>query len=263
MAARGPKVAVLTIDPARRLADSLGLDELGNVPVRVELGEHGRGGGELWATMLDAKATFDEVDRSLCDRREGPATGPRQPHLPADLRRARRLAGVHGDGEALRARRGGRLRPARPRHPAVAERARLPRRPAPGHAVRRGAGDAPVHPPHRLRGPDRRARVLGRLGGPAAGHRRRSDRRPVGVLLGDGGAAQRLSGPRRARRGAARRRADHVPGRHLARRRADRGGRLPARQARRGRLPARGDGRQPRSHDGRARRARGGLSAKP
>ena len=70
MAARGLKVAVLTIDPARRLADSLGLDELGNVPVRVELGEHGRGGGELWATMLDAKATFDEViDRYATDEK--------------------------------------------------------------------------------------------------------------------------------------------------------------------------------------------------
>ena len=68
MAARGLKVAVLTIDPARRLADSLGLAELGNVPVRVELGEHGGGGGELWAMMLDAKATFDEViDRYATD----------------------------------------------------------------------------------------------------------------------------------------------------------------------------------------------------
>ena len=36
MAARGRKVAVLTIDPARRLADSLGLDELGNEPRRVD-----------------------------------------------------------------------------------------------------------------------------------------------------------------------------------------------------------------------------------
>ncbi len=36
MAARGRKVAVLTIDPARRLADSLGLDELDNEPRRVD-----------------------------------------------------------------------------------------------------------------------------------------------------------------------------------------------------------------------------------
>jgi anion-transporting ArsA/GET3 family ATPase len=68
MAARGNKVAVLTIDPAKRLADSLGLPELGNVERRVDPGlfrSEGMdtGGGELWAMMLDAKATFDEVVR--------------------------------------------------------------------------------------------------------------------------------------------------------------------------------------------------------
>ncbi len=68
MAARGKKVAVLTIDPAKRLADSLGLPELGNVERRVDpalFQSEGldTGGGELWAMMLDAKATFDEVVR--------------------------------------------------------------------------------------------------------------------------------------------------------------------------------------------------------
>jgi anion-transporting ArsA/GET3 family ATPase len=58
MARRGRKVAVLTIDPARRLADSLGLPELGNEEHRVE-GDFGD--GELWAMMLDAKRTFDEL----------------------------------------------------------------------------------------------------------------------------------------------------------------------------------------------------------
>jgi anion-transporting ArsA/GET3 family ATPase len=68
MAARGKKVAVLTIDPAKRLADSLGLPELGNEERRVdpklfaEAGIDTRG-GELWAMMLDAKATFDELVR--------------------------------------------------------------------------------------------------------------------------------------------------------------------------------------------------------
>jgi anion-transporting ArsA/GET3 family ATPase len=56
---------VLTIDPAKRLADSLGLRELGNEAKRVdpELFEsHGlEMKGELWAMMLDAKATFDEL----------------------------------------------------------------------------------------------------------------------------------------------------------------------------------------------------------
>ena len=57
MAARGKKVAVLTIDPARRLAEALGLAELGNEERRVEADVQ----GELWAMMLDAKRTFDEL----------------------------------------------------------------------------------------------------------------------------------------------------------------------------------------------------------
>ncbi|HEX5762109.1 MAG TPA: ArsA-related P-loop ATPase [Solirubrobacterales bacterium] len=65
MAARGLKVCVLTIDPAKRLADSLGLEELGNEARRVDpalFADHGlEMEGELWAMMLDAKATFDEL----------------------------------------------------------------------------------------------------------------------------------------------------------------------------------------------------------
>jgi anion-transporting ArsA/GET3 family ATPase len=57
MARRGHKVAVLTIDPAKRLANSLGLPELGNDERRIELDAP----GELWAMMLDAKSTFDEI----------------------------------------------------------------------------------------------------------------------------------------------------------------------------------------------------------
>ena len=57
MAARGKRVAVLTIDPAKRLANSLGLSELGNEERRVEVEVE----GELWAMMLDAKRTFDEL----------------------------------------------------------------------------------------------------------------------------------------------------------------------------------------------------------
>jgi anion-transporting ArsA/GET3 family ATPase len=68
MAARGKKVAVLTIDPAKRLADSLGLPELGNEERQIDpalFAEAGieTQGGELWAMMLDAKATFDELVR--------------------------------------------------------------------------------------------------------------------------------------------------------------------------------------------------------
>ncbi len=65
MAERGKKVCVLTIDPAKRLADSLGLEQLGNEAKRVDpalFAEHGiQIEGELWAMMLDAKATFDEL----------------------------------------------------------------------------------------------------------------------------------------------------------------------------------------------------------
>jgi anion-transporting ArsA/GET3 family ATPase len=67
MAARGMKVCVLTIDPAKRLADSLGLEELGNEARRVDPALFEAQGiemeGELWAMMLDSKATFDELVR--------------------------------------------------------------------------------------------------------------------------------------------------------------------------------------------------------
>ncbi len=72
MAARGAKVAVVTIDPAKRLANALGLEELQNEPRRVEaerLANHGLEiRGELWAMMLDPKRTFDElIDRLASD----------------------------------------------------------------------------------------------------------------------------------------------------------------------------------------------------
>ena len=69
MAAEGRKVAVVTIDPARRLANSLGLDDLGNEPRLVDPAVFEAAGvemkGELWAMMLDAKRTFDEVIERL------------------------------------------------------------------------------------------------------------------------------------------------------------------------------------------------------
>ncbi|MFB6524405.1 ArsA family ATPase [Streptomyces sp. NPDC056401] len=71
-AERGRKVVVLTIDPARRLAQSMGIDSLDNTPRRVQgvqgavgsegsEGSEGSGGGELHAMMLDMKRTFDEI----------------------------------------------------------------------------------------------------------------------------------------------------------------------------------------------------------
>ena len=56
----GRRVVVLTIDPARRLAQSLGLTELDNTP-RPVAGVGTRAGGSLDAMMLDMKRTFDEV----------------------------------------------------------------------------------------------------------------------------------------------------------------------------------------------------------
>ena len=59
-AERGRRVVVLTIDPARRLAQSMGLVELDNTPRPVR-GVDETGGGHLDAMMLDMKRTFDEV----------------------------------------------------------------------------------------------------------------------------------------------------------------------------------------------------------
>jgi len=65
LAARGRRVALVTIDPARRLAEALGLDALGNRPQAVDVDRLGGSGveiqGELAAMMLDAKRTFDEL----------------------------------------------------------------------------------------------------------------------------------------------------------------------------------------------------------
>jgi len=59
-AERGRTVCVLTIDPARRLAQSMGLAELDNTP-RPVAGFDDSAGGSLDAMMLDMKRTFDEV----------------------------------------------------------------------------------------------------------------------------------------------------------------------------------------------------------
>ncbi len=65
LAARGQKVAVVTIDPAARLAAALGLQQLSGEPRRIErqlLAEQGvECKGELWAMMLDTKGTFDDI----------------------------------------------------------------------------------------------------------------------------------------------------------------------------------------------------------
>jgi anion-transporting ArsA/GET3 family ATPase len=65
LARRGQKVAVVTIDPAKRLAGALGLHALEGEPHRVQadhLAAHGiELRGELWAMTLDVKGTFDAL----------------------------------------------------------------------------------------------------------------------------------------------------------------------------------------------------------
>ena len=65
-AERGRKVCVLTIDPARRLAQSMGLTELDNTP-RAVAGVDPAADGSLDAMMLDMKRTFDEIVLSHAD----------------------------------------------------------------------------------------------------------------------------------------------------------------------------------------------------
>jgi anion-transporting ArsA/GET3 family ATPase len=56
-ARQGRRACVVTIDPARRLANAMGLAGLTDSPTRVE----GPWSGELWALMLDTKSTFDAL----------------------------------------------------------------------------------------------------------------------------------------------------------------------------------------------------------
>jgi anion-transporting ArsA/GET3 family ATPase len=59
------RVLVLTVDPARRLATALGLDEFGNTPVQIDPAAFADAGvkvrGEVWVAMLDTKAGWDEL----------------------------------------------------------------------------------------------------------------------------------------------------------------------------------------------------------
>ncbi|WP_425832171.1 ArsA family ATPase [Streptomyces fractus] len=74
-AERGRKVVVLTIDPARRLAQSMGIDSLDNTPRRVKdiAPTDGIEGGELHAMMLDMKRTFDEIVEAHADEERAKA----------------------------------------------------------------------------------------------------------------------------------------------------------------------------------------------
>ena len=172
--------------PPERLADALGLAGLSDTPSRID----GEWPGELWATMLDTTLDVRRPGGQVRgDARAGRAD-PRQPLLPQHRRRPVGDAGVHGDGEALRAARGDRLRPGGGGHAPDAPRSRLPRRPPAPVAVP-GAPPVPhadgAEPGHRPGGERGRAGVpADRLEG---GGRRRGGRRH-GLLpgvRGDGG----------------------------------------------------------------------------
>lgn len=64
----GRRAVVVTIDPAKRLADALGLgdDGIGNQPKQID----GPWPGELWAVMLDTKSTFDDLVTTYSDEPE-------------------------------------------------------------------------------------------------------------------------------------------------------------------------------------------------
>lgn len=63
----GKRVLVLTVDPARRLADALGLEEIGNVVVDVDLGD---APGRLSVGMIDRKASWDELINRVAPSRD-------------------------------------------------------------------------------------------------------------------------------------------------------------------------------------------------
>jgi anion-transporting ArsA/GET3 family ATPase len=71
-ARRGRRAVVVTIDPARRLADALGLaDGLASEPQRIDLdAADAEPAGELWAMMLDTAATFDGIVRANAESDE-------------------------------------------------------------------------------------------------------------------------------------------------------------------------------------------------
>lgn len=103
---RGRRAVVVTIDPARRLADALGVPgSLGNEPVRLPL-DTSAGPGELWAVMLDTEATFDglvsqyasspaQADRILANSFYRSIAG--QLSGTQEYMAAERLLALHGD----------------------------------------------------------------------------------------------------------------------------------------------------------------------
>ena len=154
-AERGRKVVVLTIDPARRLAQSMGIEALDNTP-RPVVGRRRRArAARLDAMMLDMKRTFDEVVESQAtpEKARQILENPFYIALSSSFAGTQEYMAMEKLGQ-IHARRPARrhLRPDRGRHPAVALGAGLPRRPRAALELPR----RPVHPA--AAGPGARAR---------------------------------------------------------------------------------------------------------
>jgi len=83
----GRRTIVCTIDPARRLAQSLGLDALDNSPRRIKVPSAHRRAPELWGMMLDMKSTFDDMilDMTSPERAQQIFANPFYQHVSSTL----------------------------------------------------------------------------------------------------------------------------------------------------------------------------------
>ena len=265
MAQQGLKVAVLTIDPARRLANSLGLPELGQRGAPDRAGRAGRAVGD------DAR----REEHLRRDRRQARAgrrharRGALQPDLQGALDRGRRLAGVHGDGEAPRAsrRRGATTCSCWTRRPRATRSTSSTRRTgcrASSTRARSSSSSRRRAPGLKIfsRGTGLLLSVLKRLTGVDF----LKDLSDFFASFGDmaEGFRDRVEG----RQGAAGRRPHDLPARHLTGARGDRGGEVLPRQARRERHAVRRRRGEPdarrggRRRPGRARRPRSRRSSR-
>ena len=184
----------------------------------------------------------DRTRRAVARARRGDQGKPR---LQRALHRRLGVPGVHRGREAVRPRPGARVRPARARHTAVAERARLPRRPAAAQLVPRGTGPEGADASDRGRDAGARPRGLAATRRTPPRHRRRPGHRPGDVLRTARGHDRRLHRAGPAGGAPAPGPHDRVPAGLLGRARADRRGDLVPPDARTHGAAVRGRGRQP------------------
>ena len=237
MAARGARVAVVTIDPARRLANALGLQELENEPRRVDPSRlRLRRRAVLRRAVGDDARPQAHVRRADRAGRRRPRPGGRdqaQPRLPAAVDGGLGLAGVHRRRQALRARGSRQLRSAGARHPAVAQRAGLPRGAGAADVVSGGSRAAHARAPDRPGDAGARPRRLAAAGRAAPRDRRRPAVGPVDVLRAARRHDRGVQRPRRPGGADAARPDDHVPAGDRRPRSGDRRGDLVPAHARR------------------------------